>query len=763
MIISFTITPILRWLWCGEGKMFQYLLYLVAASSLMPFVAASSSLIDCPTFWAGNAKGAYFTSATCTGKSYAPFLLTVFQGERINQTAAHSCAGADGGTTGTFYERLHNECFNATHISAGYVLGCSALCQECPAPTAFNSGGYVVPVASAQPTFRNETVQCVPVFFDVPGAPLGVPLYQGLRVVSTSAGNLGKMWECLNTKDCNSLPAPSPPPTVHNSVLGTIVGKTVTSTSLNGTADFFGGMPYSLPPQRFAPASLWKKSYSSNKTYDNFGDDCYQGGTPPDPTNPHQSEDCLTINVWKPTNTSTDEKLPVMVWIYGGGFQGGSSAIGWYDGAALAANQHVVVVSLNYRLGALGFFMSKEISSTYGKGNGGLNGIHDQIVALQWIQEYIGSFHGDATSVTVFGQSAGGESVCVLSLSPPAHNLFHRAIIQSGPCAYSYWSPQNASYGLQLSHMVMKANNVTTLAELQSLPVDQVAWPDAPSESQFFNGYFAHDGYVLPFPPSTMLQTSKKSSVVNPLDMMIGTTSMDGTLTFVYPDLPVPIVWFNYADHMETLYTPYGTAAAMDVQRNYPLKRFNSTTYNGASYGYVRSDADRALVCPTKILASTFSAAKGVRSVYHYVFQYGPEVSPCDLTHTMNPIVPRNEDLWWASHGSENRLIFGTKEGPDISPTPRLITCDIEKDRRLSNAMQTMWANFAKTGIPSSEWPPVPVPSISIGPFPTMRLNSEMSVIENYRSKDCMFWKEWEIKYGGERRRRRKTSQQFDL
>lgn len=546
-------------------------------------------------------------------------------------------------------------------------------------------------------------------------------------------------------------------PTIHDSILGTIVGKAVHSTSLNGTSDFFGGMPYSIPPQRFAPASLWNKSYPTNKTFDTFGDDCYQGGTPPDPTNPHQSEDCLTINLWRPTKaTSEENKLPVLVWIYGGGFQGGSSAIRWYDGAALAANQNIIVVSLNYRVGALGFLASEEISSTYGKGNGGLNGVHDQIVALQWVQKYVASFNGDPTLVTVFGQSAGGESVCVLSLSPPAQQLFLRAIIQSGPCAYSYWAPQNNTYGLKLGRMVMEANNATTLAGLQSVPVEQVVWPDAPSESQFFNGYFAPDGYVLPSSPSTMLEETTKK-MLNPIDMMIGTTSMDGTLTFVYPSLPVPTVWFDYADHMETLYG----RAAKDVLRNYPLQRFNSTTYNGASYGFVRSDADRALVCPTKKLASVFAASKGVRSVYHFVFQYGPILSACDLVHTMNPIAPRDENLLWASHGSENRLIFATEHGPDISPTPRTVVCDIERDRQLSNEMQAMWASFARTGIPSSEWPAVPPASFGDDEMslPTMRLGLEMDVVEDFRSEDCLFWNDWERRYGryggGERGRRR--------
>lgn len=104
---------------------------------------------------------------------------------------------------------------------------------------------------------------------------------------------------------------------------------------------------------------------------------------------------------------------------------------------------------MNYRLGVLGFLVSDELTAAYGR-NGGANGIHDQIVALQWVRDNIAAFGGDPNAVTIFGQSAGGESVCVLTVSPEAAGLFHHAIDISGPCAYSYWQPHNATYGLEL-------------------------------------------------------------------------------------------------------------------------------------------------------------------------------------------------------------------------------------------------------------------------------------------------------------------------
>jgi len=541
-------------------------------------------------------------------------------------------------------------------------------------------------------------------------------------------------------------------PTVTNPILGTIHGAYINSTS-NHTSEQFLGMPYATPPigkLRFSPASLWTTTYPNTSPFNSFGADCWQGGKgyAPDPSHTSQSEDCLTINVWRPTGTTASSKLSVMVWIYGGGFQGGSGAVRWWNGAALAANENVIVVSLNYRVGALGFLASNELAQE-GLGNGGLNGIHDQIVALKWVQKYIEDFGGDSQSVTIFGQSAGGESVCVLTLSPPAKKLFQRAIIQSGPCAFSYWSPQNNSYALELGRMVMEENNVSSIAELRKLPVDKITWPDGPSESQFFNGYFAPDGYVLLQTPQELLinnatgddavDVDVNAVVINPIDILIGTTSMDGTLTFVYDSLPVPIHHWNYEYNMQTLYSERAEA----VLAQYPLSRFKTETYNGASYGYVRSDADRALICPTIKLAKTFAQKlETVGSVYHYVFEYGSQISTCDIVHTSNPIVPRNENVYWASHGTENRLIFGTEYGPDISPTALTKHCSLKKDLVLSKQMGHFWSSFAKTGVPLDvdgvmDWPSV---SGVNGDMSSMKIGGNTSVVKNYRRDDCEFW-----------------------
>jgi len=143
------------------------------------------------------------------------------------------------------------------------------------------------------------------------------------------------------------------------------------------------------------------------------------------------SEDCLYLNLWRPAKSG---KFPVMVWLYGGGFVGGSGSFDIYDGSNLASRQEVVVVTLNYRLAALGFMALPELKDEDPKGSTGNYGIQDQARALEWVRDNISAFGGDPQNVTVFGQSAGGMSVCSLLVSPEAKGLFQHAMIMSGPC-----------------------------------------------------------------------------------------------------------------------------------------------------------------------------------------------------------------------------------------------------------------------------------------------------------------------------------------
>jgi len=201
----------------------------------------------------------------------------------------------------------------------------------------------------------------------------------------------------------------------------------ITGAVSNGVT-VFKGIPYAAPP---VGALRWKAPepathWTSPRDATAFGPICPQQVTGGARANLPQSEDCLTLNVWSP---DIHAKLPVMVWIHGGGFDAGASSLPRYDGAGLA--QHgVVIVSLNYRLGRLGFLALPGAPSAN-------FGLLDQIAALNWVRHNIAVFGGDPGNVTIFGESAGGVSVDALMVSPLSMGLFARAISESGPALYS--------------------------------------------------------------------------------------------------------------------------------------------------------------------------------------------------------------------------------------------------------------------------------------------------------------------------------------
>src|SRR6516225_7634296 len=213
---------------------------------------------------------------------------------------------------------------------------------------------------------------------------------------------------------------------------------TIESGKLRGSSTdgvvSFKGIPFAAPPvgqlrwRAPQPVAPW----SGVREATSFQSDCMQVPFPSDaaPLGTKPAEDCLYLNVWKPDAATTD-KLPVMVWIYGGGFVNGGSSPAVYDGSQFA-KKGVVFVSFNYRLGRFGFFAHPALTRENADGLLGNYGFLDQIAALQWVQKNILAFGGDPGNVTIFGESAGGFSVHMLMGSPLAQGLFHKAIIESG-------------------------------------------------------------------------------------------------------------------------------------------------------------------------------------------------------------------------------------------------------------------------------------------------------------------------------------------
>ncbi|CAH0313759.1 Para-nitrobenzyl esterase [Massilia sp. Bi118] len=292
------------------------------------------------------------------------------------------------------------------------------------------------------------------------------------------------------------------------------------------------GIPFAEPPvgplrwRAPQPAASW----SGIRQATEYGHDCMQLpfasdaaplGTPP-------AEDCLYANVWKPAGAKAGGKLPVIVWIYGGGFVNGGSSPPTYTGAYLA-KQGVVVVSFNYRLGRFGFFAHPGLSREGGDSPVGNYGFMDQVAALQWVKRNVAAFGGDPSQVTIFGESAGGMSVVTLLSSPMAQGLFAKAVILSGgdggaakaPVAYA--EQVGVNFGVKKG---IPADDPQALAKLRALSAEEIVdgmnlANRAPANPATYLGPFT-DG-KLALDPNAAFAEGRFAKV----PVMIGATSAD--------------------------------------------------------------------------------------------------------------------------------------------------------------------------------------------------------------------------------------------
>lgn len=254
----------------------------------------------------------------------------------------------------------------------------------------------------------------------------------------------------------------------------------------DGTVRTFLGIPYAAPPvgnlrwKPPTPAVPW----SGVRSVTAFGAYCMQGRIYDDMNfrGAVGSEDCLFLNVWTPAK-SPGEKLPVMVWIYGGGFAAGSTSEGRQDGTNLA-KQGIVVVSMNYRLGVFGFLVHPELTKESEHHASGNYGLLDQWAALRWVHDNIAAFGGDPDNVTIFGESAGSFSVSAQMASPLAKGLFQRAIGESGAAFHSHGLSfeSRATREREDAKTLQKKLGVTKLSELRALPAEKILEAFSPSQ-----------------------------------------------------------------------------------------------------------------------------------------------------------------------------------------------------------------------------------------------------------------------------------------
>ncbi len=434
----------------------------------------------------------------------------------------------------------------------------------------------------------------------------------------------------------------------------------------------FHNIPYAAPPagdlRWRAPAAV--QPWTGVRDGSEFSASCPQKVTQDQKTvKPVISEDCLYLNVWTPARNN-GEKLPVMVFFHGGayGITAPSGSLDYYNGSSLA-DQGVVVVTVNYRLGAFGFLAHPELAAESSHNTSGNYGIMDQQAALRWVQKNIGAFGGDPAKVTIFGQSAGGTSTLIHLVSPESKGLFSQAITESGP----FWQ-----HGFAIDNAVTRAEGEQqgtdfaagigysgpgSIARMRQADmmvlVNATPWSPSPwvlMDTPHFQPVI--DGYILPDSVDNLFNDHRQY----PVPYMIGTTADDGITVSGRPELSVQQYEARVRDKF-----------GKDADRI--LAEYPATNPDEVRTQLVRLKTRYDFANSAKTAAASMAKIQPATYLYRYSYNLPGQANG-------------------AFHGSENVMLFGLPEGSDPVVHETIVG---------------YWAQFAKTGNPNgnnrADWP----------------------------------------------------------
>jgi para-nitrobenzyl esterase len=501
---------------------------------------------------------------------------------------------------------------------------------------------------------------------------------------------------------------------------GPVHGKTT------GTTRAFLGIPYAAPPtgpnrwRAPQPVTPWTMPLDATMP----AKVCPQIQVAGTTMDPRSAEDCLTLNVWTP-DPAPASALPVMVWIHGGAFVFGSGAETYYDGSHLIAAGNVVVVTMNYRLGALGFLAHPALTAeSANHPTSGNYGFEDQQAALRWVKDNISGFGGDPGKVTIFGESAGGLSVCAHLIAPASQGLFQGAISESGLCSSPLKPTRDQAYpnGQALATALGCTDSATVLTCLRSkTPADLLG---AFSGATSLPGGLFYQGRLAPADGGTV----QGSQTWNPV---VDTTVIPVPIATVGPGFAkVPLLLGTNANEGTVFSAPGifgGTPVSSDaeyqaaVARTFPtqatqiLAQYPSSAFPSPNDALNEATTDAFFTCPARRQAR--AAATAGSNVYLYVFTHVPEQ-------------PIQQNLG-SFHSAELSYVFGAD--PGLATTK-------DDEKPLIATMQGYWTRFAHAGDPNGGGAPA-WPKYSQSGDQDLSLNLPTPSVETgHKSAKCDFW-----------------------
>lgn len=460
-------------------------------------------------------------------------------------------------------------------------------------------------------------------------------------------------------------------------------------SATNSDVIAFKGLPFAAPPvgdlRWQPPASV--VAWDGVRDASAAGPICVQDGG----QDLQLSEDCLFLNVWAPREVF--EPLPVMVWIHGGGYFGGSGSTSLYDGTSFASKD-VVLISINYRVNVFGFLAHPTLSAESPHDASGNYGLMDMVAALEWVRDNAETFGGDPNRVTIFGESAGAGAVMSMMLIPQSEGLFHRAIAQSNwvdgwdrqlRSSMGDW-PSDEAQGVQVAEALgaIGDNALATMRAATSGEVSEAA--RAGAGNAFIRAGYVWapnvDGWVIPDDPLLMYQNGRQHNV----PLITGMNGNEGSLMTRQMEIDDAL---SFHSHVRTVYAGVADQA---------IALYNPTSPDTAKAAMDHLIHDMYFVGPVRTQATAHVKVTSPVWLYHFT-----RVPPTDWGSTLG-----------SHHAAELTYVFGTMTPRGTSPAeaPLGLTTEgdwTDTDRELSEAMMNYWVQFAATGDPNREdlsvWP----------------------------------------------------------